>query len=209
MVKKIVFLALALLFLTVSPVSAGWGAGWGSGSVIGFGTVTGLKNAKMNGATVLATISSLGSRPNSTGGFTGGTGKMPGIIWCGNPGKNGEVAPGVNTVVLPENFSGTEFVTPDQIDKNGKAPFNVHATLSDAKLNSIFDPSVLCPNGNWTVLDYVPQSFSALLQGFDSNGVLLTQAVYDCQMPWSTLLSLGFKQQSPYTCTEVLDARVH
>ncbi len=205
-------IVIAAFIFVVAPASAAWGAHWGSGSVIGEGTVTGLKNAQKNGATVLATISAYGATL-SNGTFSG-SGGMPGVVWCGNPGSN-NVVPGVNPVTLKSNFTGTEFVAPSQIDQNGKAPFNVHAKVDSTSLNGQILASLSCPGGNvnkstnWVLVDFTPQQFSALLQGFDSTGTLLTQAIYDCQMPWQVLQSLSFHQQSPYTCTERLDQRVH
>jgi hypothetical protein len=209
-------IALCMLFLTVLitvPVMAGWGAGWGSGSVIGFGTVTGLKNAQKDGALVTATIGAYGSALSNNSFATAGN--IPGIVWCGNPGSNTQVAPGVNPVTLGVNFSGTQIIASNLIDQNGKAPFNVHAEAEQTVLNTVLDANALCPGGNtqqntnWILVDFVPQQFSALLQGYDSAGALLTQAVYDCQMPWNVLQALTYHQQYPYTCTERLDQRVH
>jgi hypothetical protein len=181
--------------------------------VIAFGTVTGLKNAQKNGATVRATIGSYGATV-SNGAFTSSNG-MPGIVWCGNPGPNNRIVPGVNPVVLNTSFVGTELIAGSQIDQNGKAPFNVHAQVDQGTLNAKILASAVCPGGNqknntnWVLVDFVPQQFSDLLQGYDSTGALLTQSVYDCQMSWDILKSLNFKQQYPYTCTERLDQRVH
>ena len=203
---------LAFLFF-VSPALGGWGANWGSGTVIGYGTVTGLKNARKNGATVRATVSSYGAVV-SNGQFVG-TGSIPGIVWCGNPGANNKLAPGVNPVVLNSNFSGTQLIAGSQIDQNGKAPFNVHAQVDQTTLNAQILASAVCPGGgqnkgtNWVLVDFVPQKFSGLLQGFDSTGTLLTQSVYDCEMPWQVLQSLQYQQQYPYTCTERLDQHVN
>jgi len=212
----VVLFSLLAIVLVVAPTMAGWGAGWGSGSVIANGTVTGLKNAQKNGATVIATVGAYGSRPSGNL-FTGGT-TMPGIVWCGNPGAKNQVAPGVNPVFLTVNFSGVQLINGSQIDKNGKAPFNVRAGVSNSTLNSQFDASIVCPNPNWVIVDFVPQKFSGLLRGYSgsaSTGTLLTQAVYDCEMPWSVLMSLKYNtathsvEQKPYTCTEVIDQRLN
>jgi hypothetical protein len=213
----IVLFSLLIIVLVVAPTMAGWGAGWGSGSVVAFGTVTGLKNAQKNGATVIATVGAYGSRPSGNQ-FTGGT-TMPGIVWCGNPGAKNQVAPGVNPVYLTVNFAGVQLINGSQIDKNGKAPFNVRAVVGDSTLNSQFDAALVCPNSNWVIVDFVPQKFSGLLRGYSgtsSTGLtLLTQSVYDCEMPWSVLQSLKYNtathsvEQKPYTCTEVIDQRVN
>jgi len=201
---------LTTIFVAV-PATASWGAGWGTGSVIGSGTVTNLKNAQKNGALVKATIGAFGAPiVNNT---IGTTGNIPGIVWCQNQGGN--LSPGVNPVTLGVNFTGDQFIASSQIDQNGKAPFDVHAEPDGSVLNAVLNANALCPGGNanngtnWTLVDFIPQKFSALLQGFDSTGALLTQAVYDCQIPLSVLQSLSFHQQYPYTCTERIDQRVH
>lgn len=207
----IVFCSLLVTILITVPAIAGWGADWGTGSVIGSGTVTGLKNAKKNGALVTATIGAYGAAIVNNAIST--TGNIPGIVWCSNPGGN--VSPGVNPVTLSINFSGNQFIAASAIDQNGKAPFNVHAEPSQSVLNTILNANALCPGGNnqqntnWILVDFIPQQFSALLQGYDSSGALLTQAVYDCQIDWGILQSLGYRQQHPYTCTERLDQRVN
>jgi hypothetical protein len=214
--SKHLLIALCILLATIVftiPVMAGWGAGWGTGSVVGFGTVTGLKNAQKDGALVKATIGTYGAALSNGGSSS--SGNIPGIVWCSNPGTNNQVAPGVNPVTLAVNFSGNQFIASNQIDQNGKAPFNVHAEPEQSVLNTVLDANVLCPGGNpqqatnWILVDFVPQQFSALLQGYDSSGALLTQAVYDCQLPLNVLQSLTFHQQYPYSCTERLDQRVH
>lgn len=215
MLKRLLLLLLvvASTLIIMQPVSAGWGAGWTSGSVIGSGTVTGLKNARKNGATVLATIGAYGT-PLVNNAFSG-TGNLPGIVYCGNPGTNNNPAPGINPVTLTTNFTGSQFIAGDQINQNGKANFDVHAKPDQNVMNTVIDASAVCPGGNannptnWVIIDFVPQQFAALLQGFDGAGNLLTQSVYDCQMPWAVLQSLQFQQQSPYTCTERLDQRVN
>src|SRR5258706_16116058 len=110
-------IVIAAFIFVVAPASAAWGAHWGSGSVIGEGTVTGLKNAQKNGATVLATISAYGATL-SNGTFTG-PGGLPGVVWCVNPGSN-HVVPGVNPVTLRLTFSGPEFVDPSHIAQTAK-----------------------------------------------------------------------------------------
>jgi hypothetical protein len=200
-----ILLCVFATILFAAPALAGWGAGWGTGSVIGTGTVTGLKNAKQNGATVTATIGAYGAAVVNNQLATGGS--IAGIVWCQNQGGN--VAPGVNSVNFTVNFSGSQYIGGSQIDENGKANFGVHAEPSPALLNTVISAAAVCPNANWTVVDFIPQSFTGLLQGFDSTGALLTQSVYDCSISWSTLNSLGYRQQSPYTCTERVDQRVN
>jgi hypothetical protein len=162
----------------------------------------------------LATISSYGAIV-SNGIFTGSAG-IPGVVWCGNPGANNVIVPGINPVVLNSNFSGTELIAGSQIDQNGKAPFNVHAQVDSTTLNAKILASAACPGGSqykttkWVLVDFVPQQFSALLQGFDSTHTLLTEAIYDCQLPMSVIQSLQYKQVGPaYNCTERIDQRVH
>ncbi|MCC7448085.1 MAG: hypothetical protein IT324_11755 [Anaerolineae bacterium] len=208
----VVLFTLLAIVLVVAPTMAGWGAGWGSGSVIAFGTVTGLKNAQKNGATVIATVGAYGSRPHGNL-FYGGT-SMPGIVWCGNPGAKNQIAQGVNPVILTINFSGTELIAGTAIDKNGKAPFNVHAAVDSNTLNAQFNPAVLCPNKNWKIVDFVPSKFTGLLRGYSGDpsagGTLLTQAVYDCKFPDNfDIRTLKYKEQKAYDCTEVIDQRVN
>jgi hypothetical protein len=202
-----IFVAVLMLVLVVSPALGAWGAGWTTGSVIAAGTVTGLKNAQKNGATVKVTVAAYGT-PLVNNAYTS-SGNIPGIVFCGNPGANNNPAPGVNPVVFTANFTGNEFIDSTQIDKNGKAPFNAHAKPDQAVLNTVFNSAVLCPNPNWVIIDFVPQQFSGLLQGFDGSGNLLTQSVYDCQIPQSVLATLTYQQQSQYTCTERIDQRVN
>jgi hypothetical protein len=196
----LLFFVVVVTVFVASPTKAAWGAGWGTGSVIGFGTVTGLKNAQNNGASVTATIGAYGAAVVN-GSLA--TGNISGIAWCQNQGGN--LAPGANSVSINTNFSATQYIGSDQIDQNGQAPFNVHAEASP----SLISPAAACPNSNWAVVDFIPQAFTGMLQGYDASGQLLTRSVYDCQISWSVLQSLGYHQQSAYTCTERLDQRVN
>ncbi len=207
-----VILILVLVIVSAVPTSAAWGANWGTGSVISNGTVTGLKNAQKNGALVVATVGPYGA--TLVNGVFTGSGGLPGIVYCGNPGTNTKVVQGVNPVVEQGNFAGSELIASSQIDKNGKAPFNVHAQVNLASLNAQLAANLYCPGGNnkntnWTLVDFVPQQFSGLLQGFDGSNNLLTQAIYDCQISWSVLKTLQYQQQYPYTCVERLSQRVN
>jgi len=63
---------------------------------------------------------------------------------CHNPGKDENLPPGQNPA--PVTLTGTVTITPDNISKNGNAPFAVEAVLASATVAGSPD----CPNPNWT-----------------------------------------------------------
>jgi len=62
---------------------------------------------------------------------------------CHNPGNDDNLPPGQNPA--PVSLTGTQTITPDDISKNGNAPFSVDAVLASATVEGAPD----CPNHNW------------------------------------------------------------
>lgn len=81
---------------------------------------------------------------------------IPGKATCGNPGSKTFEAPGINYV---DAFAGSKLVDSSQIDAQG----HFHATVISTADVSNLDPAVLCPNGRWTVTDFTPTDFIAIL----------------------------------------------
>ena len=63
---------------------------------------------------------------------------------CQNPGSDTHLPPGQNPA--PVTVTGTETLTPDDIDKNGNASFAVEAVLPSTNVAGAPD----CSNPNWT-----------------------------------------------------------
>lgn len=169
----LLFLILVSVSVTVFSVYAShstWGMNWGTKGVAGDGTVSGLGNCKKHGGCIVeATIISVGD----------------GLAWCGNPGANAFIVPGINPVIM----TADDFIGAGDINRNGKAAVHLVANADPAT-------SGICPNDKWLV-DYIPGTFNAFVQAVlaDNPSVVVTQAHwFGCTTDLSTLDFPGERQ---------------
>src|SRR5689334_15459513 len=140
----------------------------------------------------------------------------PGIVFCQNVDYPNVVVQGTKFVNLTVNFTGNAFIPPSAINNKGEAQFQIHSQVDVTTLNHQFNASDVCPSSmpegsdheddmpetpHWTIVDFVARQFSASLQAFDSKGHILTQAVFDCQLPADKLKKLKFHEFKEYSCS--------
>lgn len=81
---------------------------------------------------------------------------IPGVAICANPGVKKHEPSGINYV---DAFAGSTIVDSSQIDAQGRFEAEVTSVADVSNL----DPAVVCPNKNWTITDFIPTEFNAIL----------------------------------------------
>jgi hypothetical protein len=187
MIKKkvVTFVMLAALLALVLPAFSAGGWAFSSHSVEANGTYTGLGNVKKTGAEGDLFVSPVDN-----------SGVVLGVLFCANHGGN--IAPGVNPVgAVP--FSGTQTITSNMIDHNGRAPGHITALanlsgMSCSKANSNW-------GNNWTPVDFVPIAFIGTVSAFAADGSVLYQVKYNCTLP--DPFTLQYQEQRQYSCSKI------
>lgn len=156
---------------------------------------------------------------------------VPGVVWCSKVGSN-KIVHGNQRVNLPINFSGATTIhvdndgkatfevhvsvnqvtlnmvlnaqqlCPQKHSKDDDKKSSSKDAKSSNKTGGKGDDKNDDDNAQWLIVDFVPQSFSGALQAV-YQGKVLTQAIYDCSMPWATLEGLQYQQRLSYTCPVV------
>lgn len=182
--------------------------------VDGFVTATGLKNTDKIPTQVLLTVFVYRDCVNGTitegGDCDGGTWVYPQwVVACGNPGTNSWTSPGINLVNYEGTLEGSQFITPEIVNKNGRADVEVETLLSDYLKTELRST---CPNPNWVVVDAGPcDKMDALFEEvIDLEGTCYIRSrlwYYDCKIDNCQNVQWNFVNQSfmptPYSCSSM------
>ncbi|HET9905038.1 MAG TPA: hypothetical protein VFQ23_00310 [Anaerolineales bacterium] len=143
-------------------------------------TVSAGGNIKLSGAPTSRSPLHLDGYLTGVGGYPQGVtveliGSGVPVTLCTNPGGN--QAPGQNPPKI--QTAGTDFIGPQDIQKNGKAPVNV--VVEDMIGTTLPGNQGGCPNNSWTAeITNIAWTDAVVLVTNNANGNLLLRVVFTC-----------------------------
>lgn len=159
------FLSIVIVFLLTTMLTS---------------TVSAGGNIKLSGAPTSRSPLHLDGYLTGVGGYKQGvtlelTGSGTPITLCTNPGGN--QSPGQNPPKIVT--SGTDFIGPQDIQKNGKAP--VHVIVEDLIGSTLPGNQGGCPNNNWTAhITAIAWTDAIVEVTNNANGAVLLHQEYTC-----------------------------
>lgn len=129
-------------------------------------------------------------------------GQIVGLALCENRGGN--EPPGLFPAAV-HAFSTMAPIDPARIAKNGKTYLPLYAVPTE----QYADLGWACPNRNFTVVDFVPCAFTAVISVVDASvtpPAILGAETYDCVLDACLTLVIdratGLPEKREYTCTK-------